>query len=210
VGWWELDDGSGTIASDSSGHGNDGILALNGTAWDSTDPAVGTYAIALSGTHATPDTGHVEVAHSDTLSFGTSDFTIAVWVRRDAGEDRDDIITKKDDIADLSFYIDSEHQLTLYRKGGESVLSDTPIPTEQWVHLSATRQEGAVQFYIDAVPAGSGINDLDLASTGVLRIGSNRRPSDDATMNPLEGLIDDARIYDRALTAAEILELTGQ
>jgi len=29
-------------------------------------------------------------------------------------------------------------------------------------------------------------------------------------MNPFEGLIDDARIYDRALTAAEILELTGQ
>ena len=28
VGWWTLDDGSGTVAKDSSGHGNDG--ASNG------------------------------------------------------------------------------------------------------------------------------------------------------------------------------------
>ena len=27
VGWWKFDDGSGTIATDSSGNGNDGTLA---------------------------------------------------------------------------------------------------------------------------------------------------------------------------------------
>ena len=33
VGWWRFDEGSGTIASDSSGYGNDGTLGGNAT-WD--------------------------------------------------------------------------------------------------------------------------------------------------------------------------------
>ena len=33
VGWWKLDEGSGTTAADSSGHGNDGTLE-GSAAWD--------------------------------------------------------------------------------------------------------------------------------------------------------------------------------
>ena len=32
VGWWRFDEGSGTVAADSSGHGRDGVL-LFGPVW---------------------------------------------------------------------------------------------------------------------------------------------------------------------------------
>lgn len=41
VGWWKLDDGSGTVAADSSGYGRDGTI-INAT-WDS-----GKYGMALA------------------------------------------------------------------------------------------------------------------------------------------------------------------
>ena len=205
VGWWTFEEGSGIVAADSSGNSNDGTLAPAEALWDDSDPQVGDYALALSGTHKMEGVGYVEVPHSDTLNLGAGDFTIALWGKREEGSDRDDLITKKDDIADMSLFI-IDDVLRFYAKAGEVLTVDSAdtIPTGQWVHMAVVRENGVVRFYIDAKESGGGDNPTNFDNAGIMRIGSNRRPADNFTMNPFEGFLDDVRIYNRALSAEEI------
>jgi hypothetical protein len=208
VGYWDFEEGAGVVAADASGNGNDGVLAPDEAYWNAEDPAVGQYALTVNGTHATEGVGFVEVPHSESLNVGAGDFSIALWGKRDAGTDRDDLITKKDDNADLSFFIVND-VLRLYARGAEtlSVDSTDTIPTDQWVHMAVVRQDGIVTFYLNANESGGGENAVDFSSTGVMRIGSNRRPADNFTMNPFEGSLDDVRIYDQALSADDVRSL---
>jgi hypothetical protein len=78
--------------------------------------------------------------------------------------------------------------------------SSTAIPSGTWTHLAATYDGSVINLYADgsllvSAPASGSIT----SSTGALRIGGN------AVWNEwFAGLIDEVRIYNRALTAAEI------
>jgi hypothetical protein len=85
------------------------------------------------------------------------------------------------------------------------------VNTGQWVHVAAVLPEGGnstavVQLYVNgvwetgAMTAGT-INTIPVAA---MRIGA------DETGKYFRGLIDDVRIYDRALAAAEIAGIAGQ
>jgi hypothetical protein len=208
VGHWAFEEGQGTVALDSSSNGNHGTLAPQAADFNDTDPMVGDYAIVLSGTHATVHVGYVEVADSNSLGVGEGDFTMALWVKRDDDLDRDDLITKKDTEGyDLSVFVGGDSLLALFTREGDTritLTSEDAVPAGQWVHLAMVREAGVCYFYLDGSVSGSGENALNFNSTGVMRLGSNRRPSDQATMNPLEGMLDDVVIYNRALSTTEV------
>jgi hypothetical protein len=71
VGLWHFDEGTGIIANDSSGNGNDGTL-MGGTSWTS-----GKFGNALS---FDGSNGYVLVADDAIFEFGTSDFTVEAWI----------------------------------------------------------------------------------------------------------------------------------
>ncbi|KPL08286.1 hypothetical protein AMJ86_01185 [bacterium SM23_57] len=207
VGHWAFEEGQGTVAHDSSGNDNHGSLAPEAAAFSDADPMVGDYAIILSGTHATVDVGYVEVADSNSLDVGEGDFTMALWVKRDDDLDRDDLITKKDTENDFSVFVAGDNLLTLFTKVGQeriTLTSEDSVPAGQWVHLAVIREAGLCYLYLNGSISGWGENALNFNSTGVMRLGSNRRPSDQAAMNPLEGMLDDVVIYNWALSDAEL------
>ncbi|MHC4629535.1 MAG: hypothetical protein ACYTDV_21380 [Planctomycetota bacterium] len=70
VGWWRLDDGSGTTATDSSGNGNDGTLT-GGPTW-----ALGRLSGALE-FDGVDD--YVEVPHAQILTVD-NEVTVMAWV----------------------------------------------------------------------------------------------------------------------------------
>ena len=78
-----------------------------------------------------------------------------------------------------------------------------PADFASWFHLAATWSATGAQFYIDGVPVGvPSATDARSTSPPGLYIGT--REGEDRWWF---GLIDDVRIYDRAMTAAEIATL---
>ena len=69
-----------------------------------------------------------------------------------------------------------------------------------WTHLAATYDGATLRLYVNGVQVKTlAITGSIKASTGVLRIGGNA-----VWGEWFAGLIDEARLYNRALTAAEL------
>jgi hypothetical protein len=78
------------------------------------------------------------------------------------------------------------------------------VATNEWVHIAATYDSSAVKLYLNGVPLVTNIiGPATIAST----VASLRISMDDNFNVPFPGLIDDARIYNRSLSATEIAYL---
>lgn len=78
------------------------------------------------------------------------------------------------------------------------------VSTNQWVHVAAAYDSNAVKLYLNGVCLVTNIvGPVTIAST----VASLRMSMDDNYNVPFPGLIDDARIYNRALSGSEIAYL---
>jgi hypothetical protein len=190
VGWWRFDEGSGTIANDSSGNGNDG--SFNG------DPqwVVGNFGGALE-FDGTDD--YVEVPDNESLQLWER-FTLAAWIyQMESSSSR--IIDKIGAGTANGPHLDTHPGTTLRSCSGTCVSTATDYTLEEWHHVAVTFDEGDVKLYIDGSIEGEGSAPSPLAGNSLsLRIGA-----DSNGQSLFIGLIDDARVYNRALTEAEIL-----
>jgi hypothetical protein len=85
--------------------------------------------------------------------------------------------------------------------GGElNAWSLTQLPLNAWSHIAGTWDGATLKFWVNGALAGSRAATGTLAnSTGVLRLGGN------AIWNEwFAGRIDEVRVYNRALTQAEL------
>jgi hypothetical protein len=74
------------------------------------------------------------------------------------------------------------------------------LPLATWTHLAVTYDGSMLRLYVNGVQFGSRtVSGALLTSTGALRIGGNNIWGEF-----FAGRIDDVRIYNRALTAAQI------
>ncbi len=73
AGYWKLDDGSGTTASNSSGNSNPGTITGSGTSWTTAGKVNG--ALTFTGSTGT----YVSMGAPTALQFGTGSFTIMSW-----------------------------------------------------------------------------------------------------------------------------------
>ena len=193
VGWWRLDDGSGTTAVDSSGAGNDGTLTGN-PKW--TTGKVG---------------GGLEFDGGDFVTVpGTADIkpeslTLMTWVffNSVAGA-RQDYVSKDDDYA-FSLHEGAADQKThgiVTSAGGWMVVhGNTVVETDTWYHSAMTYDSGTqmLLLYLDgeldgelSVPAG-----VEHRRGGPLTIGT-------FAGRDLQGKLDDIKIFDVALTMGQI------
>ena len=142
------------------------------------------------------------------------EITMECWVFINALDDSWNRIISLDDMpankAVVSlYYDDDDNQHGFFvRAGGQetkaaqhNVLED--IPLEQWIHLVGTYDGSTVHYYVNgkqekkyAVPGGK-------LPKGGLKLAIGDR-SDGCNCDTIQGYIDEFRIYDRALTAAEV------
>ena len=74
------------------------------------------------------------------------------------------------------------------------------VAANTWTHLAATYDGANLRLYVNGTQVGDAWPTGSMsASTGVLRIGGN-----DVWWEWFQGLIDEVRVYNRALSAAEI------
>ena len=201
VGWWKLNEGSGTTANDTSGNGYDGTL-VNGPIYTTTVPfpsAGNPYALLLDGTNQYIDL-------PDAVA-NVSEFTFAAWVYWEGGGHWQRIFDFGQDMGNyLMLTPSSGSSLRFVIKDDwdtEQRLNATILPTNEWVHVAVTLSEDTARLYVNGVKQDENtaitysIPDVIGANTWLGRSQYNVDPY-------FAGMLDDVRVYNRALSATEI------
>ena len=92
--------------------------------------------------------------------------------------------------------------------GTTALTSDFPaVNLNEWTHMTAVVDRTANRLYVykNGVLSGSQAN---ISGIGSLSSGTSASiGNNDSNLYPLKGFIDDVRVYNRALSASEVLQL---
>lgn len=209
VAYWKLNETSGTNFTDSSPNGNNGTLP---GATPATWSAAGKLNYALS----TDASGNVKgglIPHSTSLNIGGNTISLGCWVKPTAVTGTFQSLISKDNSGGSAAWSlllpNSTNSIYTAVSGGagNTVSISSPWVVGVWNHVfvtfSASPARGKV--YLNGAEVYSttswtaGINQ----STDAVNLGVYRG----AGLYSLAGIIDDARVYNRELTAAEVAQL---
>ncbi|MCU0917899.1 MAG: LamG domain-containing protein [Planctomycetes bacterium] len=201
VGWWNFDEGAGTRAADSSGHGLHGTL-VGGPAW--VDGVIGK-ALELDGADDYVDLGN------DPAFAITGPITICAWIKvKTFDKEWQAIVTKGDS------------SWRLQRNWGQNTLefacTGVPMPGTllgslfgtvnvddgRWHHVAAVYDGTRGSLYTD------GRLDISVEVAGTLRTAHDKvfvGANDEKPGRNWNGAIDDVRIYSYGLTAQEVAQI---
>jgi len=184
IGHWKFDDISGPTAVDSSGRNHS--LTISGDATlDMTDK-----------TGKGLKLGGAGVA-SATFSLGTLNaMTVGLWVKSTSGNYDPAVMLFEFGASSLIWDATAVSWTVLEEDAG-----GTAPPPDEWHHLGASWDTGtSVEFCLDGVSVQSGTGSVATIS-GSKKLSIGKLAADTDGFN---GVIDDVRIYDRALSCTEI------
>lgn len=202
VGHWKLDEASGSAVNDSSGYEN------NGTS--SGAYATSGYVGGARGFNGSTD--YVSLGNKSILN-ATSTITINAWINHNSptgGDNSRGIILHKGNygggnggyllrIDDNNRFLCGIFQGTWYYP-----ISSFTVSPNQWHMLTCTWDGSVIKMYLDGVqdPSTANASVIMTPNTDNLMLGK----SSDATaaLGVYKGLIDDSRVYNRALSATEV------
>jgi hypothetical protein len=210
VGHWQLNEGGGTVVSDSSGQGNHGTL-INAKAntWTNGYSGGGLYFDGTTGAGST----YVTIPDAPSLHL-TNAISFAAWVRSD-DTGRDAPILDKEGPNKLSYWFGTfgpDHFGVLFAtdSSGNWAIMDRDqgfVPQGLWTHLVSTWDGTTIRHYLNGVqvPETAAFTGPIITADAALIIGANVPFNNTA----FKGILDDLRLYSHALTQAEISALAG-
>ncbi len=204
AGWWKLDDASGTTAADASKHARKGTLG-GGLSFDK-DSVAGRVGKALK---LDGKAGVIEIRGYKGVA-GTRPRTVAAWIKTNSS--RGEIVAwGRREAGKMWNFGFNRGRVGVMPHGGMLIMND-PVHDGKWHHVAVVMKEAErpnlhddVTLYKDgqrAIIHDIGILDLWPIDTGEemdVRIGRG-----------FNGLIDEVRIYERALSSDEIEALIAQ
>jgi len=193
---WKFDENTGTIASDSTGHGYDGtVVGTNG--W-----VEGHIGNALN----FPWDTVVDVDPGTGLD-GLAQMSVSVWLYRNT-ETTDQRVCEKNGQWYLIIKYDGQVYFTNAGYPNPAIVSNSYLPAYEWTHLVVTGDKDVGrQIYINGVLDKSDTKTATPATSPYLfTIGARRRNGGSASYY-YNGIMDDFRIYDHVLSEGEIEDL---
>ncbi len=210
LGWWKFDDGTGTIAADSSGNGNDGTF-VGDPEW-----VAGKFGSALLF-----DGQGGERVSLGGLDIPSGAMTITCWLKANTL----DTPGKDPRMISKAFGGAGNDHIWMFsssRQGGNKLLrirlkTNDGQPTSEmkagsfevgeWIHGAIWWDGTNMKIYKNGVEVGTqakggtsvALDPAVQAAIGNQAVGAENRPFD--------GIIDDVRIYTKALTEAELAEV---
>jgi hypothetical protein len=211
MGYWNFDEGSGSTVKDLSGKGNDGVWG--GTQAGSngyyTAGKIGNYAGYLNGS-----SNYVSISSHPVPHGGSAwpNFSVSGWVNIPTSSDcivfADLLTSSGDNQTTGNFVLRIEASTNLLHgfvfTGNNTTPvafnSSSPVPLNQWTHVAMVSQKRAANITLYVNGVGSSVTSsqsYSAASRNLTYIGSDE-------LSFFRGSIDDVRLYNRALSAAEI------
>lgn len=197
VGYWPFDEGSGDVAADASGNGNDGQL-IDSPTW-----VTGRFGSGLS----FADGSYVNVPDSDSLDL-TDAVTVAFWFQltRDLTA-TSRMMSKNNSIFVMFDFGASPNSLDLLVKPGNDFVESTTVDwvIGDWYHFAGTYDGDALRIYVNGVLEGetTGVPPIDVSDLE-LWIGADDWQ---VPASSFAGIMDDVRIYSAGLSADEVTSL---
>jgi len=215
VGWWKLDDGAGQTATDSSGNGLDGTLtdaAWRNPGYDGTG-----WCIELD------RGGYVDLGNPKALDFATGDWTVTAWINTTitgtAETERGTVYAKGGDnggghryticvgeIASGCLTLTCDNDVTKVQATGTTLVNNG-----EWHLVTGQRQGTTIRVAADGVFDGQNTVAATYSLAGTSQhnayIGAMTNHTDSSLFKLYKGLIDDVRVYNQALSAAELKAL---
>jgi hypothetical protein len=203
LGHWKLNEGQGTTAGDSSGNGFTGTLT-NSPTW-----GTGKY---NSGVTFGNSNNHIAVGDQSALELTT--FTISAWFNRSGtcGSFTECGVIGKGGGGNIGYDLivdnaEGPYKAALFiRDDQQRVYGTSTINTDQWYHLAASIDGTTVKVYVN----GKLEKSVSQTSTPVFTTESFTIGNRSGLMQPAEGTVDDARVYNYALTDYQIKTLYNQ
>jgi hypothetical protein len=220
VGWWKFDEGAGSMAYDSSGSRNDGII-MGLPSWTAG------YVSGSGGLHFDGLTNFVRIPVNESLRLGVK--TVAVWVNLDGFLKRYGAIFgwgRGPGCADN--YQGYVSQTGSFYASYQNTLDEMTIrPTTQigsigtgklgeWAHYAFVYNSSGtnltISLYKNGIIAGAIYSGTDGLSPNcaMTAIGSQEDIPNPGYVRTFSGTMDDYRVYNRALSVAEITTLYNQ
>jgi chitodextrinase len=190
-----FNEGSGGTAADGSGNGNTGTIS--GATWTTQ----GRYGSALS---FNGSSSLVAIAGAASLNL-TAGMTLEAWINPSATQGGWRTIMQREVDA---YFLNASTSAGPLRPGGGGtingnvsvVVGPTASPVGSWTHVALTHNGATLTLYVNGtVVASQGATGTLQTTANALRIGGNVPYGEF-----FHGLIDEVRVYNRALSAAEI------
>jgi len=198
-----FNENAGTIAGDNSGSNNNGTLT-NGPVWS----ASGKFGAAIQ-FDGTDDYINIPDANSLDLTTG---MTIEAWVNPTNVTGYRTVITKDNGTNNLAYTLSANNSTSgaanqrpnaRIRSGSTTttITGTTKLVLNTWAHLACTYDGTTLRYYQNGVQVATvAVTASMTVTTNPLRIGGSTALS----AQYFAGLIDEVRVYNRALSATEI------
>ena len=191
-----FDEGSGTATADQSGNGHAGTL--NNATWAGASAGKFGNALSFNGTNA-----FVTAADSTALDF-TGALTLEAWVRPNTAVGWQTVVLKESPgYYAWALYGNNESDRPaahIVNAADRGIQGPASLPTNTWSHLAATYDGTVLVLYRDGTQVSQLLTSGPMATSNQpLKIGGNAIWGE-----WFNGLIDEVRIYNRALTATQI------
>ena len=193
---YDFNAGAGASAVDATGNGFN--AQISGATW-TTDGRFGN-ALAFNGLNSV-----LTVSDANALDL-TNGMTLEAWVKPAALNDWKTVLLKErpGGLAYALYASDGASRPPagyINRSGADvSAIGTSTLPLNAWTHLAVTYDASALRLYVNGTQVATRSQTGNITtSTGALRIGGNS-----VWGEYFNGVIDEVRIYNRALTATEI------
>jgi hypothetical protein len=192
---YSFNEGSGSTAADATGNGH--IGTLSGATWSAAGRNGG--ALSFDGVN-----DWVTIADTNLLDL-TTGMTLEAWVRPTLVSNWRTVLLKERAgglLYSLYSSNDAGRPSSWIRRSGSDLETTGPsaLSANAWVHLAATYDGANLRLYVNGVQVSSrAVSGALETSASPLRIGGNA-----VWTEFFGGLIDDVRVYNRALSATEV------
>jgi hypothetical protein len=201
VGYWKMDEGNGNSFVDNSAKGNNAaILNPSGINW--TSGKIGQSAVFSGNLGA-----YGSVPHNPSIDI-TDQITITAWIRPNAIENKGILTKLNGDGYELRIFSDGKLEFRINRASAGTTYKLTSkgnyvADGKTWTHVAVTFNGTNSTIYIN----GSQDNSQTYQTTKIISTDGNLTIGSVGAGNRWNGLLDEIRLYDRALTPSEILNI---
>lgn len=226
VGYWKMDEaaGAGSTLADSSGNANNGTAVLWGGGNTATDSAhlAGKFGNSFSFDGVDDYINLGLWSTTTSLKAVRGNWSYGAWIKTSSDgnilndTDTDDFVRLYVTGGKARFLITAKYSTP---KETATATSTTSVNDNKWHHVVGVWSGDNIYIYVDGVMEGSdsglnGFNNLDMSAwSGSWIIGAqwdsccSASPPGNRISNKFTGLIDDIRIYNRALSGSEVSQL---